>query len=105
MLGCYILLVGRITRAVSRVQTGMPCITFGFGYVVKHSLTAIQLVKSVIFHKCEKCGRLFYKVKYKMVMSVFMVENLLGTDIPVSLDLGKLTSARGGLALIEKWMF
>ena len=83
----------------------MPFPTFGLGYVVRHSLTATRLVKSVTFHKREKCDRVLYKVKYKMVMCVFVVENLLGTDLSVSLDLSELTSGRGGLALCEKWMF
>lgn len=83
----------------------MPHITFDFGHVVRHSLSATQLVKSATFHKCEKCSRLLYEVKYKMVMCVLMVENLLGKDISVSLDLGKLTSGSGCLALSEKLMF
>lgn len=105
ILGCYILLDGRIASAVPRVQAGMPHITFDFGYVVRDSLTASQLVKSVTFHKCGKCGRLLYEVKYKMEICVRMVENLLGKDLSVSLDLGKLTLVRGGLALSEKLMF
>lgn len=105
MLGRYILLAGRIAIAVPRVQAGMPFLTFGSGYAVRHSLTAAQLVKPVTFHKGEKCDWVLYKVKYKMVMSVFMGENLLETGLSVSLDLSDLTSGRGGLALCEKWMF
>lgn len=68
----------------------MPFLALGSGYVVMHSLAVTQLVKSVTFRKCEKCKRVLYKVKYKMVMCVFVVENLLGTDLPVSLDLSEL---------------
>lgn len=83
----------------------MPHITFDFGYVVRHSLTATQLVKSVTFHKCEKCCRLLYEVKYRMEICALMVENLLVKDLSMSLDLGKLTLGWGGLALREKRMF
>lgn len=103
MLGRYILLAGRIAIAVPRVQAGMPFLTFDLGYVVR--LTTTHLVKSVTFHKREQYDMVLYKVKYKMVMCVFMVENLLGTDLSVSLDLSELTSGRGVLTLCEKWMF
>lgn len=54
MLGRYILLAGRTAIAVPRVQAGMPFLTFGLGYVARHSLVATQLVKPVTFRKCEK---------------------------------------------------
>lgn len=54
MLGRYILLAGRVAIAVPRVQAGMPFLTFGSGDVVRLSLAATQLVKSVTFQKCEK---------------------------------------------------
>jgi len=70
MFGRYILLAGRIAIAVPRVQAGMPFLIFGSGYMVRHSLTTTLLVKSVAFLKCDKCERVLYKVKYKMVMCV-----------------------------------
>lgn len=56
----------------------MPFPALGWGYVVRHSLTATLLVKSVTFPKCEKCNRVLYKVKYKMVVCVTVVGNLWG---------------------------
>lgn len=91
MLGRYILLAGRAAGAVPRVQAGMPCLTFDWGYVVMRPLTATQLVNSATFHKCEDCDRALYKAEYKMVMCVFTVENLLGTDLSVSSDLSEPT--------------
>lgn len=105
MLGRYILLAGRVAIAVPRVKAGMPFPTFDSGSVVMHPRTATQLVNSVTFPKCGKRDRVLYKAKYKVVMCVSTVENLLGTDLSVSLRLSELTSGRGGLALCERWVF
>lgn len=105
MLGRYILLAGRVAIAVPRVQAGMPFLTFGSGDVVRLSLAATQLVKSVTFQKCEKRYRVLYKAKYKMATCVLVTEILPGAHLSVSLDLSDLRSGRGGLAFCEKWVF
>lgn len=92
MLGRDILLAGRVGRAVPRVRAGMPFLTFGSGDVVRLSLAATQLVKSVTFRKCEKRYRGLYEAKYKMVMGVLVTEILPGAHLSVSLDLSDLTS-------------
>lgn len=84
----------------------MPFPALGWGYVVRHSLTATLLVKSVTFSKCEKCNRV--GIVQGEIYDGDVCDRgreFTRTDLSVSLDLRELPSSREGLALCEKWMF
>lgn len=81
----------------------MPFPALGWGYVVRHSLTATLLVKSVTFPKCEKCNNVQGEIYDGDVYD--RGREFMKTDLSVLLDLRELPSSREGLALCEKWMF